>query len=125
MGYKEPGNTTAQYRERRRNINAQEISKKIVGILEDKKGEDIQVFDVKGKSTLTDVIIVVSGNSGPHLKALAGAVQRAMKDIGDSGGRIAGDSESAWIVLDLYDVIVHVFLPEAREYYDIEALWRK
>lgn len=125
MGYKEPGNTTAQHRERRRNINAQEISKKIVGILEDKKGEDIQVFDVKGKSTLTDVIIVVSGNSGPHLKALAGAVQRAMKDIGDSGGRIAGDSESAWIVLDLYDVIVHVFLPEAREYYDIEALWRK
>ena len=125
MGYKEPGNTTAQHRERRRNINAQEISKKIVGILEEKKGEDIQVFDVKGKSTLTDVIIVVSGNSGPHLKALAGAVQRAMKDIGDSGGRIAGDSESAWIVLDLYDVIVHVFLPEAREYYDIEALWRK
>ena len=125
MGYKEPGNTTAQHRERRRNINAQEISKKIVGILEDKKGEDIQVFDVKGKSTLTDIIIVVSGNSGPHLKALAGAVQRAMKDIGDSGGRIAGDSESAWIVLDLYDVIVHVFLPEAREYYDIEALWRK
>ena len=48
-----------------------------------------------------------------------------LKDIGDSGGRIAGDSESAWIVLDLYDVIVHVFLPEAREYYDIEALWRK
>ena len=125
MGYKEPGNTTAQHRERRRNINAQKNSKKIVGILEDKKGEDIQVFDVKGKSTLTDVIIVVSGNSGPHLKALAGAVQRAMKDIGDSGGRIAGDSESAWIVLDLYDVIVHVFLPEAREYYDIEALWRK
>ena len=125
MGYKGPGKTTAQHRERRRNINAQEISKKIVGILEDKKGEDIQVFDVKGKSTLTDVIIVVSGNSGPHLKALAGAVQREMKDIGDSGGRISGDAESAWIVLDLYDVIVHVFLPEAREYYDIEALWRK
>lgn len=83
------------------------------------------MFDVTGKSTLADIIIVASGNSSPHLKALAGTVQREMKKAGDFSARVSGDSESAWVVLDLYDVIVHLFLPEAREYYDIESLWLK
>ncbi len=78
-----------------------------------------------GKSTLADIIIVASGNSSPHLKALAGNVQRELKKAGDNSVRVSGDSESAWIVLDLYDVIVHLFLPDAREYYDIESLWQK
>ncbi len=78
-----------------------------------------------GKSTLADIIIVASGNSSPHLKALAGTVQREMKKGGDNSVRVSGDSESAWIVVDLYDVIVHLFLPDAREYYDIESLWQK
>lgn len=83
------------------------------------------MFDVTGKSTLADIIIVASGNSSPHLKALAGNVQRELKKAGDNSVRVSGDSESAWIVLDLYDVIVHLFLPDAREYYDIESLWQK
>lgn len=93
--------------------------------MEDRKAENLKVFDVTGKSTLADIIIVASGNSSPHLKALAGTVQREMKKAGDNSVRVSGDSESAWIVLDLYDVIVHLFLPDAREYYDIESLWLK
>lgn len=96
-----------------------------MGILEDRKAEDIKVFDVAGKSTLTDMIVIASCTSSPHLKALSGTIQREMKKAGEKSIRVSGDPESAWIVVDLYDVIVHLFLPSAREYYDIESLWRK
>jgi len=82
------------------------------------------VFDVRERSTLTDFVVVASGTSTPHLKSLAGSLQRELKKVGEGSVRVSGDSESAWIVLDLYDVIVHLFLPEAREYYAIESLWR-
>lgn len=96
-----------------------------MGILEDRKAEDIKVFDVAGKSALTDIIVIASCTSGPHLKALSGTIQREMKKLGEKSIRVSGDPESAWIAVDLYDVIVHLFLPSAREYYDIESLWRK
>lgn len=83
------------------------------------------MFDVRGRSTLTDFVVVASGTSTPHLKSLAGTLQRELKKAGERALRVSGDSESAWIVLDLYDVIVHLFLPEAREYYAIESLWHK
>lgn len=82
------------------------------------------MFDVRERSTLTDFVVVASGTSTPHLKSLAGSLQRELKKVGEGSVRVSGDSESAWIVLDLYDVIVHLFLPEAREYYAIESLWR-
>lgn len=68
---------------------------------------------------------MASGTSTPHLKALAGTLQSELKKSGESTVRVSGDSESAWILLDLYDVMIHLFLPEAREYYAIESLWQK
>ena len=109
--------------ERRRKIKAKETAKTVLGILEDRKAENIVSIDVKGRSTLTDVIIVATGTSEPHLKALADTLQMHFKKAGDPP-RVSGDSESAWIVLDLFDVIVHLFLPDARAYYDIETLWK-
>lgn len=97
---------------------------KITELLEEKKGHDVQVFDVRECSTLTDFVVVASGTSMPHLKALAGNLQRELKKLGEGAMRVSGDSDSAWIVVDLYDVMVHLFLPEAREYYAIESLWR-
>lgn len=109
--------------ERRRKIKAKETAKTVLGILEDRKAENIVSIDVKGRSTLTDVIIVASGTSEPHLKALADTLQMHFKKAGEPP-RVSGDSESAWIVLDMFDVIVHLFLPDARDYYDIETLWK-
>ncbi len=111
--------------ERRHAINAQETAEKIRTLLDERKAEAIEVFDVRGRSTLTDFIVIASGTSTPHLKALAGIVQREIKKAGAGTLRTSGDSESAWIVLDLYDVIVHLFLPDARAYYAVESLWRK
>ena len=92
--------------------------------LEDKKAEGVAVYDVRGKSSITDATVVASATSAPHLRALSVAVQRAVREACGEGARISGDAESAWIVLDYFDAMVHLFLPDARAYYDIEALWR-
>ena len=93
--------------------------------LEDKKAEGVAVYDVRGRSSITDTAVVASATSAPHLRALSVAVQRAVREACGEGARISGDAESAWIVLDYFDVMVHLFLPDARAYYDIEALWRR
>ncbi|MGI5868626.1 MAG: ribosome silencing factor [Kiritimatiellia bacterium] len=98
---------------------------KIVGVLEDRKAENIVTIDVRGRSSLTDAIVIASCTSTPHLKAVAGRISREIKKEGGTPIRMSGDAESAWIVIDLFDVFVHLFLPEAREYYDLESLWRK
>ena len=92
--------------------------------LEDKKAEGVAVYDVRGRSSITDTAVVASATSAPHLRALSVAVQRAVREACGEGARVAGDAESAWIVLDYFDAMVHLFLPDARAYYDIEALWR-
>ena len=92
--------------------------------LEDKKAEGVAVYDVRGRSSITDATVVASATSAPHLRALSVAVQRAVREACGEGARISGDAESAWIVLDYFDAMVHLFLPDARAYYDIEALWR-
>ena len=93
--------------------------------LEDKKAEGVAVYDVRGRSSITDTAVVASATSAPHLRALSVAVQRAVREACGDGARISGDAESAWIVLDYFDAMVHLFLPDARAYYDIEALWRR
>ena len=92
--------------------------------LEDKKAEGVAVYDVRGRSSITDTAVVASATSAPHLRALSVAVQRAVREACGEGARISGDAESAWIVLDYFDAMVHLCLPDARAYYDIEALWR-
>ncbi len=105
-----------------------ETKKKIDAItkaLDDKKAENTVVYDVRGKSSVTDFTVAASATSAPHLRALSVAVQRAVREASGEGARVSGDEETAWIVLDYFDVMVHLFLPDAREYYDIEALWKR
>ena len=92
--------------------------------LEEKKAEDAASYDVRGRSSVTDATVVASATSVPHRRALAVAVERAMAAKG-AHARVSGDAESAWIVLDYSDLMVHLFLPDARRYYDIESLWKK
>ena len=96
-------------------MSVQQQVESLVKALEDAKGADIKVYDVKGKSALTDYFIVATGAAAPHLKALAKALPKAY--------RTSGDPESGWIVSDYIDVVVHVFSAEARAYYALEKLW--
>jgi ribosome-associated protein len=91
--------------------------------LEAKKGSDIVLLDVRGISSITDFVLIASGNSGPQLKAMTTAVQQALKAKGSPPYRRSGSSDSGWMVLDYFDLVIHMFSPEAREYYAVEELW--
>ena len=104
-------------------MTAEEQAKAIAAALEARKGVDVKIYDVRGKSSLTDFFVVATGSAAPHLKALAGESQYAMKQAGVNSFRTSGDPESGWIVVDYIDVVLHVFSPEARAYYALEKLW--
>ena len=104
-------------------MTAEEQANAIKAALEDRKGEDVRIYDVRGKSGLTDFFVVATGAVAPHLKALVAETQRAMKDANVASYRTSGDPESGWMVVDYIDVVVHVFSPEARAYYALEKLW--
>lgn len=106
-------------------LPGKEIVKIAQQALEDKKAVDIAVFDVKKISEITDFYVVASGMSPPHLKALSAEIHHVLKEKGLYCHRRAGDIESGWLIMDYVDVVVHLFMPEVRQYYAIEDLWGK
>lgn len=103
--------------------SAPPLVQKIHEALLDRKGEQVELVDVRGKSTVTDYYMVVSGSTTPHLKALASEVQRRLRDEGIHCYRRSGSPEDGWMVLDYVDVVIHIFLAELRGYYALEDLW--
>lgn len=94
-----------------------------IDALEELKGVDISVLDVMGLTSITDRMIIVSGTSSRHVKALADSVALKAKHAGNPALGIEGEQTGEWILIDLGDVIVHVMLPETREFYALEKLW--
>ena len=92
--------------------------------LEDSKAEDIVSIDIQGKSSLGDYMVVASGRSHRHVAALADHLMTALKDIGESKPRVEGLTNADWVLIDAGDVIVHIFRPEVREFYNIEKMWQ-
>ncbi len=91
--------------------------------LEDDKAQDIVVIDVEGKSPVTDTMIIASGRSQRHVGALADHVLRALKDAGAGRAKVEGLQTADWVLIDAGDVVVHLFRPEVREFYNLEKLW--
>lgn len=91
--------------------------------LEDSKAEDIVTIDIKGKSALGDHMVVVSGRSNRHVMAISDHLVKDIKDAGFGPSRIEGQDAGDWILIDTGDVIIHVFRPEVREFYNIERMW--
>lgn len=104
-------------------LTAEQIAIEAARALDQKKGTDIRIFDVRGLSSVSDFMVVATGTSAPHLKALIAEVQGHMKDIGVQSYRTSGDPSSGWVVVDYVDAVVHVLSTEARTYYAIENLW--
>ena len=96
-------------------MTAEDLLNTLTQALVDTKAQDVKTYDVRGTSGLTDYFVVATGAAAPHLKALVKAMPKPY--------RISGDPESGWIVADYFDVVVHVFSPEARAYYALEKLW--
>lgn len=95
----------------------------ILNRLDDDKAEDVVLIDLKGKSPMADSMIVASGRSHRHVGALADHVLRALKEAGHGKARIEGLPHCDWVLIDAGDVIVHLFRPEVRTFYNIEKIW--
>lgn len=104
-------------------IEPLELAKAARDALDEKKGMDLTVLDVTKLSGVTDYYVMVTGTSGPHIKALSDEVRRALKDRDIRCYRQSGTAESQWVVLDFVDVVVHIFSRDTRAYYALEELW--
>lgn len=104
-------------------MNSEQLSELVVEALEEVKGKDIVRLDVRDLTTVTDYMVVASGTSNRHVKALAEAVAVKSKAAGHRPLGIEGESGGEWVLLDLGDTLVHVMLPRVREFYNLEKLW--
>ncbi|HWA63353.1 MAG TPA: ribosome silencing factor [Caulobacteraceae bacterium] len=91
--------------------------------LDDEKAQDIVFIDLKDKSSVADGMIVASGRSHRHVGAMADHLLRALKDAGHGKARVEGLPHCDWVLIDAGDVIVHLFRPEVRAFYNIEKIW--
>jgi len=87
------------------------------------KAEDVVALDVKELSSFADVFVVATGRSDRQVRAVADSIEKAMREAGEPVLGVEGYPEGRWVLIDLDDVIVHVFQPESRAHYDIERLW--
>lgn len=104
-------------------MNSEQLSELVVEALEEVKGQNIVRLDVSDMTTVTDYMVVASGTSNRHVKALADAVADKAKAAGHRPRGIEGAAGSEWVLLDLGDTLVHVMLPRVREFYNLEKLW--
>ena len=104
-------------------MDSKQLSDLVVEALEEVKAQDIVKLDVRDLTTVTDYMIVASGTSNRHVKALADAVAERSKEAGHRPTGIEGEDGSEWVLLDLSDTLVHVMLPRVREFYNLEKLW--
>ena len=95
----------------------------ILSRLDDEKAQDIVFIDLRNKSTVADGLIIASGRSHRHVGAMADHLLRALKDAGLGRARVEGLPHCDWVLIDVGDVIVHLFRPEVRGYYNIEKIW--
>ncbi|MEY2666297.1 MAG: hypothetical protein RLZZ384_468 [Pseudomonadota bacterium] len=104
-------------------MQTEALLKLVESILEERKAHNMTVLDVRGKTSFTDYMIVVTGTSNRHIKALCDYVEIGVKEKGFHPLGMEGDITSDWVLLDLGDVIIHAMTDQAREYYQIEKLW--
>jgi ribosome-associated protein len=104
-------------------MQAEDILKIVQDVLDERKGQNITTLDVRGKTSFTDYMVVVTGTSDRHLKSLCEYVSEKLKENGVKPLGMEGDLGSDWVLLDLGDVIVHAMNAQAREFYQLEKLW--
>ena len=95
----------------------------VINTLDTNKAEDIVTIDLKDKSSMADFMIIASGTSSRHIQSLSEQVLEKLKDNGVKNSKIEGKESSEWKLVDGIDLIVHIFHPEKRKFYDLERMW--
>ena len=100
-----------------------QLNNEIKNILNDNKAMEIKSINLKGKTSIADFMIIASGNSSKHIQALSEILIAELKKRGINNCRIEGRDSNEWKLIDAIDVIVHIFHPEKRKFYDLEKMW--
>lgn len=123
---------TAQGSARRRASKAEHLShethsanlvSQILVWLDDAKAEAVISIDLAGKSTIADAMLIATGRTDRHVGAIADQLQRHLKDAGCSKVKVEGMQTCDWVLIDTGDIIIHVFRPEVRDFYNLEKMW--
>ncbi len=104
-------------------IGGTPLEQALLAKLDEDKAQDIVLIDLKGKSSMSDAMIIASGRSHRHVGALADRLMRTLKDHGLGKAKVEGLPHCDWVLIDAGDVIVHLFRPEVRTFYNIEKIW--
>ena len=96
---------------------------RILASLDDDKAEDVVTIDLDGRSSLADAIVIANGRSQRHVSSIAEHLARRLKEAGYGTRPVDGLQSGDWVLVDAGDVIVHIFRPEVRSYYDLEGMW--
>ena len=100
-----------------------DLLQRILVSLDDDKAENIVTINLEGRSALCDAAVIASGRSSRHVGAMADHLARKLKEAGYGTRPISGQGQGDWVLVDAGDVIVHLFRPEVRDYYDLEGMW--
>lgn len=104
-------------------MTPKELALAAVKALDSKKGQDIKVLETGHLTTLADYFVLCTATSTTQVKALADTCEKMLKDEGEAPHHVEGHREGGWILLDFSSVVVHVFMEDARKFYDLERLW--
>ncbi|MCA6062012.1 ribosome silencing factor [Thalassolituus marinus] len=104
-------------------MQTEQIKSLVVDALEDMKAQNITVLDVRGRTSVTDWMVIATGTSSRHVSAVVGNVEEKAKHAGLRPNGTEGRGASDWVLIDLFDVVVHVMTDQARHFYDLERLW--
>lgn len=106
--------------------NVKKLVETAVNGIQEKKGKGIKIIDMEGmEGVIAQAFVVCEGNSPSQVSAIADSVEEMMrKELKEKPIRVAGLENSIWVAMDYVDLMVHIFLPEARDFYDLEALWQ-
>ena len=104
-------------------IDAEGLLREVIQALDDAKADDVVTIELSGKSSVADYMVIASGRSDRHVGAIADQLQRRLKEIKYGAVRVEGQPQNDWVLIDVGDLVVHVFRPEVREFYNLEKMW--
>ena len=104
-------------------IDCEGLLSEIVALLDDAKAEEVVQIDLDGKSSIADFMVIASGRSDRHVGAIADQIQKRLKEIKYATVRVEGQPANDWVLIDVGDIVVHIFRPEVREFYNLEKMW--